>query len=123
MAHQSLQCMYCKIIVLIFHFILTETEEQGAAKDADFSTVTFSTLFTFLIKEKDPKATGAWLVPLIMHITSVSDKKDEEAVLRFKECDTDTALHAAARLSVITGFIISSRQMFCVFNRRWLTTH
>ncbi|XP_065937230.1 TPR and ankyrin repeat-containing protein 1 isoform X2 [Magallana gigas] len=80
----------------------TETEEQGAAKDADFSTVTFSTLFTFLIKEKDPKATGAWLVPLIMHITSLSDKKDEEAVLRFKECETDTALHAAARLSVIT---------------------
>lgn len=115
MTHQSLQCMYCKIIVLIFHFILTETKEQGAAKDADFSTVTFSTLFTFLIKEKDPKATGAWLVPLVMHITSLSDKKDVEAVLRFKECETDTALHAAARLSVITGFIMSSRQMFVFF--------
>lgn len=97
-------------------FILTELEEQGAAKDADFSTVTFSTLFTFLIKERDTKATGAWLVPLIMHITSLSDGKEDESVLRFKECETDTALHAAARLSVITGFIMSSRQMFCVIN-------
>lgn len=46
------------------------------------------------------KDVGSWLVPLIVHIIK---SKGRESILRFKETEDDTPLHAAARLAVITG--------------------
>lgn len=65
--------------------------------------------FIFFIKEKDFKVIGVWLVFLVMYIILFLDKKDEEVVLRFKECEIDIVFYVVVRLLVIIGFIMFSR--------------
>ena len=88
-----------------FYFTFTVSEAKGVAKDVDFSRISYSTIIPFMVSDQklDRKAVGAWLIPLIVHMTKLSKENCHPNVFKFKEHDADTPLHIAARLSVITG--------------------
>lgn len=81
------------------------TVSEGVAKDIDFSRISYSTIIPFMVS--NGKAVGSWLIPLIVHMTKLSKENCHPNVFKFKEHDTDTPLHFAARLSVITGYYSS----------------
>ena len=82
------------------------SEAKGAAKDVDFSKISYSTIIPFMVSDQklDRKAMGSWVIPLIVHMTNLSKENCHPNVFKFKEHDADTPLHFAARLSVITGY-------------------
>ncbi|XP_062605684.1 stress-induced-phosphoprotein 1-like [Saccostrea cucullata] len=76
------------------------SEAKGIARNTDFSTIKYNTLFTLIIQQA-VKEVSSWIVPLIVHITT--NPEGSNNLTSFKEWEGDTPLHAAARFSLITG--------------------
>ncbi|XP_062604973.1 uncharacterized protein LOC134266763 [Saccostrea cucullata] len=76
-------------------------EVKGIARDTDFSTIRYDNLFAFIIGQHNLETVSSWIVPLIIHITTKPEGSNN--LMRFKEWEGDTPLHAAAKFSILTG--------------------
>ncbi|XP_061181485.1 TPR and ankyrin repeat-containing protein 1-like [Saccostrea echinata] len=82
---------------------------MGFARDADMQGITYKTLFPFLERQEDPASVNFWITPLVLFL--ITHRGNLDSLLRFRESDEDTPLHAATRFCVLTGDTVILKSM------------
>ncbi|XP_062597185.1 TPR and ankyrin repeat-containing protein 1-like [Saccostrea cucullata] len=82
---------------------------MGYARDADMQGITYKTLFTFIESQDDPASVGFWITPLVLFL--ITHRGDLNSLLRFRESEEDTPLHAATRFCVLTRDTVILKSM------------